>query len=448
MKTTALYVAAAFATLVLVPAALNQPLLVLAIVGVFGAVVLRRRPTAALVVWLASLLFVPAWIGVDLGGIVPPATLAAVMLLPALIRARRSVKVHPLDVVITVAFALLFAAMLFAGAPGSSVRGTLMTLIPAYVVLRVLSAEIGIERAGRVFAVMATITAGWSIAEFLTGIHPFETLASTANWNDIQIRGGLARSEGALGHSIVMGGVLASAVPFALTMRARVGWKLAATALLLVGTLVTFSRGAIIAALLGLVLTLVLSPGRNLSALARGTITIGLLTLAVFVAPQVLSVFDASEAETSASSLYRENVLAVFANDVSVFGLGRGIAQDQTGLVYQGFNSIDNAYVLWLLQYGWIPTVLIFAASIMVAVGSFGWRSGAAGVSLIGLLVLASTVALILQLGPILFAVTALGVTAYAGGRRQLNNRPQATAAARQMPAITSPTGFTATPAD
>lgn len=412
-RTTLAVLAVAAGAVLATWAVLSEPLLILLAGGLVLAVAVTNRPAVALTIWLASLLFVPYWIGVDLGGLIPPPTLVAVALIPALWSARKAVRISPLDILVIAGMLATSAAAVVAGSPAATSRSILVGWLPAYIVVRILSARIGGRKFAIIFVALAVIAAAWSLIEFAADFHPFTALESTAAWNEIQSRGGQSRSEGAFGHSIVMGGVLASAVPFALTMPGKVVWKLAAVVVLLGGTLVTFSRGGITAALLCLGLTLILSPRRSFSITARMAVSIGLLLAAILVAPQVLSVFDSSQAETAASSQYRENIFAVFAQDVAFFGPGAGLFEGPTGLVYQGFTSVDNAYALGLLQFGWVPMILLLSAPIAVAVLSLRWRTGPAGVALIGQLVLIGTVALILQLAPLLFALAAVGVSAF-----------------------------------
>ena len=372
---------------------------------------LRVRPHLALVLFLVSVCFVPVWLGVTIRTYVPPASVGGLLVLASTVHLSGS---PPLlgDVPV------LFLGALALAAPVLGLSGT-NPFISAAVVWGVAYAA-GRQLAGRVgapwlcsaLAAVFVVVALLALVEFLTGFNPFVLLKGNAalyrGWSPIQLRGGRPRAEGAFGHSLALGGGLAIAVPFVLSAPWRVGARLSALAVLLAAISTTFSRTAILSALLGVVLTLVCLDTMALAARVRTAAVIGLL--AGCLAPFVVATFSAAGAEASNSAGYRNSLLSL-AGQITVLGPTAAQQQSAQGVTRFGpFRSIDNALLLAGLTYGGLFLAVLLVLLLIAVVAVLRRRATAPTVALVAQLPAFGTVALITQYASLVWFVAGLAV--------------------------------------
>jgi hypothetical protein len=313
---------------------------------------------------------------------------------------------------------------LFFHTPQSAVGSVIATVVPAYLVGRRLVPTVGWDTTYRLIAVAGTVVALWALVEYVFGWHVFlgfEGTGDVAAWNLIQERGQFTRSEGAFGHSIALGGFLAICLPFVAVARFPSAFRAGMMAIVLAGTVVTFSRGPIIAVWISLIATRIGLRG-SLEQSTRRLLNWSIGIVVVVGAPIVLNLLGTVESDFDVSTQYRIDLLDTIGVDVNPVGLADSMQEAADGrTLYRGFfGSIDNAYVQFALLYGWLPVLLLAGAGVAVLVRVL--RAGdvqPAHIALVSQLFMLATVAFITQYG---FAVWMV-VGMCAAASRPVNHR-------------------------
>jgi hypothetical protein len=373
----------------------------------------RQWPRAAGVSWLLVVAFVPYWLAVKFVIIsLSPASAAGLLVLAALLPVSfRRVAVADW----MVAFLILIGTVAYALGYGTLTTAVLVVVEwgVGYLLGRVVPRALGVRWVYGAIAVVFTLVAMGALAEFATGVNPFVLLAfgdSYAVWGPLQERGGQLRVEGAFGHSIALGAVLALSVPMVLASRFR-GWVRVVMVLVIsLAAVCTLSRIAIACVLVGLVLTL-LTQGRLISVKVRATLLTLLVVGAVLVTPVVLRVFAQAGSEATDSSSYRLDI-GPLLSQVSVFGISGSATINANGsLLFSGFQSIDSAVLLLGLTYGAIALVVVIGLYLTGAWAVLLGRATPATVAVVALLPAYLNVALITQYSIFLWFCIGLAVT-------------------------------------
>ncbi|NNG35837.1 hypothetical protein [Nakamurella aerolata] len=425
---------------------LSTPLgLFLACVGlavVIGlAVLIRRAPRPATVVWLAVLVFVPVWLGPTVGVYLYPASCTGILLLIAL--APRWISLFGIgDLLVAFMVGLCVAAKFLGGQSSfSAVLTMLLQWILMYLLGRSLPSRVGLDWMYRAVAIVFSAAAALGLAEFFLGWNPFVQWSSGNGlyqvWSPLQLRGGLVRVEGAFGHSIAFGASMALAVPVVLR---AVPWRLRTrmllTGVIIASTIVTFSRVAMLCAVLGLLFSALFGRGRLPLAFRAGVFpVVGLLTLAVM--PFISSVFSAAGSEATNSADYRGSLLGLVPH-MATIGYSPLASRSAGGELYFGqFQSIDSQLILTGLTYGWLP--LIFALlGLLIAVAAMLCRVATAPtIALVAQIPALATVALITQYASVLWLFVGLAVYSQIAERGQPERTDNA-ASRRESVAATS----------
>lgn len=381
-----------------------------ALIGLYTAFGLRRHPRAALVVWLACIIAVPVWPELRIGASLQPLSVLAVCLLPAVFTHWRG----PLKlgdwIMISFAATSTIAWVGF-DAPQFAWVAVFTQWTAAYLIGRSLGPAAGAEWVTKAIAIAGSVVGTWALLEFAFSLHVFEqwfVALDTAGWHTVQIRGSYARSEGAFGHSIAMGGFLALCVPFVIASKIRLVVRVLMLAIVVGGSLVTFSRGAILGVAIAVILSLLFLSGAAISR--RSRVALVLLTTAVsaVAVPWTLSLFDSVSSDLTVSSDYRQDLALSFVPDLHALGLGDGIQILDGRQFYRQFTSIDNAYALMGLQLGWLPVAILCLGLIGAAVRMMRRQGGPADVTLVSQAVVLATVALITQYGLAVFFIAGL----------------------------------------
>lgn len=395
-----------------------------ALAALYIAFGLRWHPRAALVVWLACIVAVPVWPELRVGASLQPLSVLAVCLLPAVFTHWRGRLRFGDWIMVTFAATSTIAWVTF-DAPQFAWAAVFTQWIAAYLVGRSLGPAAGSEWVAKALAITGAIVGIWALTEFAFSLHIFEEwfiALDTAGWHTIQIRGAFARSEGAFGHSIAMGGFLALCVPFVIAAKLKLTTRILMLVAVVSGSLVTFSRGAIIGAAAAVVLSLLFLPGAAISRRARTLLVLLTTVVAAVAVPLTLSLFDSVSSDLTASSDYRQDLALSFFPDLHAFGLGEGVQVLDGRQFYRQFTSIDNAYALMGLQLGWVPVAILTIGIIGAALRMLRRRGGPADVTLVSQAVVLATVALITQYGLAVFFVAGL-----AAGLGAVRNRSEAT---------------------
>lgn len=391
-------------------------------VGLGLFLLFRAQPKWAMALWATALFFTPVWLGANVPGMFLNA-LTAVTLLCIASGYTAALRWSWIDTMMIVLLAVLVLAQVFGGSVIGHVQQSLLTWFVPYVWGRLVLGRVSENWVAVCITVAAGVAAVLAIAEFFTGTNIFLSVPGDPGvWGAQQIRGGQLRVEGAFGHSIALGGSLAMAAAFILTVRWR-GW-IRASILVVVGiaTALTFSR----LGLVGFALTVLLAIGllgRYMAGRFRIAILVtGIVGTAVAI-PALLSVFGEAGAEAEGSAGYRFDLVQL-VNAMVVLGVSPSREVLATGEDYWGgFRSIDSALILIGLRFGLLCLVIV-VVMLLALVISLLRRATPAGVALAAQIPAFATVALITQYAVFVWFAAGLAVASYSLGRGIEDERP------------------------
>ncbi|OUE08112.1 hypothetical protein CMsap09_04105 [Clavibacter michiganensis] len=182
------------------------------------------------------------------------------------------------------------------------------------------------------------------------------------------------------------------------------------TAVMLLGTVLTFSRVGMLGALLGLVLAIVFLRDA-ISLRVRVTVTAVVVVVVAAIAPFVQTVFDDAGTEATNSSDYRGNLYGLIPG-MRILGLASSAYRGTDGRVfYGGFRSIDSQLVLTGLTFG-----VLSAVGVLLALAVGVWlvirgRATAATIALVAQIPALATVALITQYSVFMWFLAGVAAT-------------------------------------
>lgn len=380
--------------------------------AIIVAVAFRFWPKAGFAVWVLVLFFVPVWVGATAG--IFWAAITALTVLLILINAH-VVLLHAADVWM-LAFVLVVVGLLGIGAVGlaATLTAVLEWVIP-YVWGRVILGRVNTAWVTSTISIVALLAASLAIIEFATSFNPFVLIPGSGvgyeTWSPLQERGGVLRAEGAFGHSIALGAALAMSSAFVVATKWRTFVKIGAVALLTAATLLTFSRTGLITLVVTLVIATFLL--RGVSMRFRLVMTSLGVIAGLMIGPIMGAVFGAAGEEARESADYRTDLLILISH-VEAFGNPGAWETLISGDYYLGHfaRSIDNAVVLMLLRFGYVPTILLISvlACAVLLVFRPSQRNPAA-IAVAGQLPSLVAVALITQYGMFLWFCVGLAVS-------------------------------------
>jgi hypothetical protein len=425
---------------VIAPVVLLGPVVALAI--------FPKNPRLGFLVWLLSVAAVPCWIGAGAGGIFIPATLIASLV--AITCLLTGVKWTPSKADLCVVALLVFAALgtFFGSSTGTSSMSAFSSIftlwIPGYLVGRFVCEKAGISFVQAAVGVTFGAVGLMALIEKLLSWHPFARqvgMNSLAEiWAPIQTRGGEDRSEWVFGHSIALGGSLAVSIPFLLSSSLKTRNKLLLLALILGGVAMTLSRGAMLAA--GLTLVLSLITAKNLQAGQRFLLFVAAAVLACFTLISFAAVSDEAGTEVTHSSSYRVSLFIRLIGSLAPFGRASSYMADATGSGQYGiYGSIDNAFMAIGLGFGWVPMLIVAVPFVAMGIRFLRGRASFAEVALIGQLPVITTVAMITQYQVMVWMVAGIAATLARAASRATEGqptKPKQEAAGRVTPALSS----------
>lgn len=389
---------------------------VLLALGALAAVVvavffLRALPRSSFVVWTLVLFFVPVWVGVSAGVFWSAITALTILLL---IAHWTRIPLHPADGCMAVFVVLLISFLVLRDVTYPSALTAVLEWVIPYLWGRVACTRVGTGWITHTIALAATVAAALALLEFATSVNVFVLIPGPdplySAWNGLQPRGGLLRAEGAFGHSIALGAALAMSSAFVIAARWRMIPTLLAIGVIVMATVVTFSRAGLITLVITLVLSICLLPGVTHRVRAVIVAT-GVVGIAVIL-PVLDTVLGAAGEEAAGSAGYRTDLL-VLLQQVKLLGSSGDWESLVTGDFYLGYfaRSIDNALMLMLLRYGAVPTFLLLAAIACAVVLVFRrFQRNPAALAVAGQLPSLVVVALITQYGTFLWFCVGLAV--------------------------------------
>jgi hypothetical protein len=384
----------------------------LGIAGCAAAVALflfRASPRASVVLWVLVLFFVPVWVGVVLGFFWALLTLLTAVAIAANVA---DVRLTAADGIVA-AFAALVIGLFATGAAtlSATVIALLEWLLP-YVWGRLVLARVSPLFVTRAVAVAATTAAVLALIEFASGVNPFTAIPGVGNaaeWAELQSRAGFLRAEGAFGHSIALGAVLAMSSAFIVASRWRAPIMLLSLAAVGGAVVVTFSRIGLASLALTVALAVVLLPGVP-RAVRWSIVMVGAAALVVVV-PFLEAVFTDAGSEAAGSAAYRGGLLAVVPQVEMLGSTGDWEGLSVDGVYLGAFSgSVDNTLLLIALRFGWIPTALVAALLATVVLGLLRHRANPAAIAVAAQVPSLFAVALITQFGMLLWFFLGLAV--------------------------------------
>src|SRR5450830_617088 len=132
---------------------------------------LASRQRAAFAFWLLVLCTVPFWLQVTVVSGLPPATIAAVIVLPAIIKARPRDRLAMVDRVLIFVIVLDVVTTMLKLSSRYVISAPVLQWVTAYVVGRRLGYACGRHFVSNAVAVAGTAIAVWAIGEYIFHVH-------------------------------------------------------------------------------------------------------------------------------------------------------------------------------------------------------------------------------------------------------------------------------------
>lgn len=407
------------------PVASMLVLLIAAAFSLLLALFMTTRPKVALVFWILILATVPFWFQLSMAPI-PPATLAFLVILPAVLRNSSGCnRIIPMDIVLAAILLLGAVSVLMFGTQTYAVLAILLQWIPGYLVGRRLCGATGLDFAYTSVALIGFIVAIWAILEYAFDWHVFQNTGSwnwrIGYWANIQERGGVARSEAAFGHGIAMGAFLSLCLPFSFTLP-RVRMRIPVAAVIILGTLTCLSRGPILSVFIALVLSLF---ALRSSHMTRSTRTAGIIctVIATVVAgPIIFARFESLNYDFEVSTEFRYEIWSRIPADLVLIGQAHHVAFNLQGQnQYLNYRSIDSAPLLIGLDFGWLMVGILALTMALLIYRVLTGRATVPDVALVAQIPTLLTAALITQYATALWFIAGLSaLTASVHSRSKL----------------------------
>lgn len=402
--------------------------------------VVWKKPHCAVGAWLLATALLPSWLVIDLGVALPPGTVLALPVIGALLLQPLAARIEIADVALISFLLVATLALLMAGSPRSTYEEMLAVWVVSYALGRLSGIVVQLRTLERLFLTAMAVVAVWAVVEATLGWHLFESLAgSSANWNEIQVRGNRVRAEAAFGHAIALGAALVLALPVAI-VRLRGVARIGAVGLILAGVLASGSRGAIIGFAVAMIGSIWVSGARGPHIAGLGVIGVvgSMLALPIFLGADSLAL-----QQNLASSEYRAALLRFAMSHMELIGLSTRASYTTTGQVAYGpFLSIDNTVLRIGLEFGVIAAALALLLMGMPTIRVFSRATRQPfELGLVATVPILATVSLITQWQAFVFFVAGVAVAVVHPGLRdeEAAARSRKSPGAQFIPAGTAP---------
>lgn len=363
------------------------------------------HPKFAIVLWLVVCAFLPFWFGVNDPFYLPPSSLAGLLVLGGAF-AHGTWRLSRIDLAV-----LLFCAIcLICGLIGISRPGDVTNVVTqwllSYLVGRLLVKNAGREYTYRVIALVFSAAAACSIVEYFFDWNPYYSLIVNNTqylaWGHEQERGGIVRAEWAFGHSIALGCSLAIVIPIVFASNFKPIIRAIMVAVLLGGTVASFSRSGMLSAVLAIVICLLFYRSRSRSN-AKLVFILVFAVVAWIAVPSIIRVFSEEGRRATISSDYRLTLIDLIPS-MNPLGLAKGYTEPSQGEFYfQGFKSIDSTFVLLGVSFGYVVAALAISGSVWLMWRVVRRTTSAPAVAVLSIIPALFTVALITQFGSLVW---------------------------------------------
>jgi len=378
------------------------------------------RPLFALISWLASVALLPSWIGLYAPILLPVQSIIGLLVVLA-IGGSIGYRFNGYDLYFCSFIVLTLTIVVLADGSRSLWVTFVVQWAVSYLVARTTIPAIGSQKAATAVALTMAVVGGAAVAEFAFHWHPyvnfFASMPGHQIWGSIQTRAGTDRSEWAFGHSIALGGSLALSIPFVVTSSFRPPLKNLLVGLLLSGTLATLSRGAIISAVLTLLLCGLAYLSKRGLRVGMGIVGLVVIAVSALLPGQITRFALGVTSETQQSAEYRNVLYDQLLPQLSALG--------PSGYLNSGgSDSIDSAFLYVGVFFGWIPLLLFVLPLVIIFIRLLRGSASAIEVGILGQAPLLLTVALITQYQLFLFFAIGFAVQVCTSeGNRRVHDR-------------------------
>lgn len=385
--------------------------------SVVAVLAFSRFPQLGLVCFLATVAFVPIWVGTTVVLYLPAVTVVGAWLMIAM--ARRGLPRWALaDLLVLFIFLVALITPLVAPYSLTAVFDVISYWIIGYGAGRTVMTHLDARDVYRIMAAVFVPVAVLSVVEFAFGWHGLAEFGPPTQlhqfWGEIQMRGGLVRSEGAFGHSIALAVSLAMVAVTTVEARGSRAWRLTAVATMVAGIAVTLSRLGLICAVVGLIGCVLLLRSDEAQRLRKPLVAVLGAGIIVLV-PLVSQVLARAGREATESSNYRSDLTANVSR-IAWLGLTDAMQRSAFGRVYYGgFRSIDSELLLAGMLYGWLVLGLLVAVVGLLVAMVLRGRATAPAIAVVAHVPALATVALITQYHLFFWFVLGLAVASTAG---------------------------------
>jgi hypothetical protein len=292
---------------------------------------------------------------------------------------QESKKAHVADYAVLGVVVIGVAAMLVTHTPKDFVVMLAAEVALCYAAGRLLYLSIDPSRLAQIMTWVGVVLSPLAIAQSLNGFNvsqyfPFNYIVGSQQWIPLQLRGSHTRAELTFGHSIALGGTLALTLAFASRVQS-LPMRILAVGIILAGTFSTFSRGAMLACMIVLVLSVLTS---RMIPVRKATMAIGIGIVIASISFLFTDQIGANAASASSAAASGQARLGLFqlVSDVRIFGFTHGVLQQTGSFDISGFTSIDNSLIYIGLYVGAIGALLYAIPYLFVVVRAirFGWR--------------------------------------------------------------------------
>lgn len=400
--------------------------------------------------WIAVAFGLPYWFSVPAGPFVP---LVVVVSLLGAVSQVGSVRLRftILDGAAVLVLLSVCSVLLLFPQAGYDASVVLAQWLAPMVMGRYLICRLDAQWLCRALAWCGAVLGAISVIELVFNWHPWvgfdNGTFAFATWAWIQERYGVPRSEWVFGHSISLGNILAMTIPFTLMARWAMGPRVISLALIFAGVLATFSRNALVAALLTLMIALYFQTSLRVRGVRVALLSVA-LTVGLIAAPFALNQLIGSDEETTESTSYRllQWTLLSSVRLMGPSGTNTLLPDGQYGYaspLFQGgaARSVDSTFILLGLNLGWVPLVAVATLLILIVTQIGRARGNPAMQAVIGQLPTVATVAMITQYSSLFWLTLGMALTIYSQRVTQVaGTRRSARAAAAPAATDTTPT--------
>lgn len=370
---------------------------------------------AAFFAGVVGLVFTPYWQGLSLLGYVPWGLVVLLLagLAALVVRPVREGRLVPWDLVLAAVVVLVLALARLS----EVLRGHSFVLVTqwvgAYAVGRVIASRTNDRPLARILVVVMAAVAGLAVLEFLSGWNPYlASVPDTEQYTvlgEAQVRGGVVRSEWAMGHSIALGNALAMSAPLVLFVVRRTSTRLLLLTMLVAGIAVTFSRSAYATLVIGLVLAVLF--GQHRFRFREHAVVLAVAAAsAMLLGPTVRGVFESAVEETARSAEHRRDLVDMVGL-LRPFGTANQYSEVGGVFNWDGVVSIDNAFLRTAVNFGWVVAAIFMVGYALVALRVMSKHADGFALTLVAVFPALFTFSLITQFGMYFWLLVGVAVT-------------------------------------